>query len=252
LDQPQQGFGARVPASLGKASPAIVFDASLQPPASAAPAGGLRIGLIDHYRFSQECVIGALARLQPDDVVVPYSDVRDCIADGDQDLDLILFYSHDIGIFEAGALQTVGAIRRAFPMVRLIVLADAEDAQDPAVARRMLECGAHGFIPTRTTGIYSAVAALRKVNEGGIYIPPEQHRIGVPQTQLPQHRRLTAREISVLAHLKRGNANKIIAYELGMSENTVKIHVRNIIRKMDATNRTQAVYKARSLLHANA
>ena len=51
----------------------------------------------------------------------------------------------------------------------------------------------------------------------------------------------------MLAHLNRGRANKTIAYELGMSESTVKVHVRNIMRKMNATNRTQAVYKARKL-----
>jgi DNA-binding NarL/FixJ family response regulator len=48
--------------------------------------------------------------------------------------------------------------------------------------------------------------------------------------------------------LQQGKANKIIAYELGMSESTVKVHVRNIMRKMGATNRTQVAYKAQSLL----
>jgi DNA-binding NarL/FixJ family response regulator len=51
----------------------------------------------------------------------------------------------------------------------------------------------------------------------------------------------------VLAQLDRGKANKLIAFELGMSESTVKVHVRNIMRKLSATNRTQAVYKARKL-----
>jgi hypothetical protein len=53
--------------------------------------------------------------------------------------------------------------------------------------------------------------------------------------------------MAVLTLLQRGKANKIIAHELCMSENTVKIHVRNIMRKMNATNRTQAVDKARAL-----
>jgi DNA-binding NarL/FixJ family response regulator len=61
------------------------------------------------------------------------------------------------------------------------------------------------------------------------------------------HNCFTSRQMTVLFHLQRGNANKIIAHELGMSESTVKVHVRNIMRKMNATNRTQAVYKARQL-----
>ena len=59
---------------------------------------------------------------------------------------------------------------------------------------------------------------------------------------------LTSRQMVVLAHLQRGSANKIIAHELDMSESTVKVHVRNIMRKVGATNRTQAVYKAQKLL----
>jgi DNA-binding NarL/FixJ family response regulator len=50
--------------------------------------------------------------------------------------------------------------------------------------------------------------------------------------------------MTVLSHLRQGKANKIIAYELGMTESTVKVHIRNIMRKMGATNRTQAVYKS--------
>ncbi len=55
----------------------------------------------------------------------------------------------------------------------------------------------------------------------------------------------------VFRHLKQGKANKIIAHELGMSESTVKVHVRNIMRKMGATNRTQAAYKAQGLWEAS-
>ncbi len=53
--------------------------------------------------------------------------------------------------------------------------------------------------------------------------------------------------MAVLSHLQQGKANKIIAHELSMSESTVKVHVRNIMRKVGATNRTQAAYKARQM-----
>jgi DNA-binding NarL/FixJ family response regulator len=58
--------------------------------------------------------------------------------------------------------------------------------------------------------------------------------------------------MTVLSLLRLGKANKIIAYELGMSESTVKVHVRNIMRRMGATNRTQAVYKSQQLLAVQA
>ena len=58
---------------------------------------------------------------------------------------------------------------------------------------------------------------------------------------------LTPRQATVLSLLQQGKANKIIAYELGMSESTVKVHIRNIMRKIGATNRTQAIYKLQQL-----
>ena len=64
---------------------------------------------------------------------------------------------------------------------------------------------------------------------------------------MAQQLSLTTRQIAVLSHLQQGKANKIIAHELRMSESTVKVHVRNIMRKMGATNRTQAAYRATQL-----
>ncbi|WP_249676338.1 response regulator transcription factor [Acidocella sp. C78] len=52
----------------------------------------------------------------------------------------------------------------------------------------------------------------------------------------------------MFSYLRRGKANKIIAYELGVSESTVKVHIKNIMRKIGATNRTEAVYKAQTAL----
>ena len=59
----------------------------------------------------------------------------------------------------------------------------------------------------------------------------------------------TSRQAEVVEALRRGKANKIIAYELKMQESTVKVHVRNIMRKLKATNRTEVVYKLDELLH---
>ena len=57
----------------------------------------------------------------------------------------------------------------------------------------------------------------------------------------------TARQIEVVNALRRGKANKIIAYELNLRESTVKVHIRNIMKKMKATNRTEVAYKLNEL-----
>jgi DNA-binding NarL/FixJ family response regulator len=109
--------------------------------------------------------------------------------------------------------------------------------------------GAQGFIPTRTTGIPITFAAIRFITAGGVFAPLDLLLTKRPDrvVEAAQQSRLTPRQVAVLNHLQQGKANKIIAHELGMSESTVKVHVRNIMRKTGATNRTQAAYKAQKL-----
>jgi DNA-binding NarL/FixJ family response regulator len=66
----------------------------------------------------------------------------------------------------------------------------------------------------------------------------------------PDHPALTRRELSVVQAIQQGKSNKIIAYQLNMCESTVKVHVRNIMRKLGARNRTDVAIKAQSMLNA--
>jgi DNA-binding NarL/FixJ family response regulator len=217
-----------------------------------AGISGLTIGLIDCYQFSQECLIKAFESLHPRLSILPFLSVQACIARGRSDVDLIIYYSHASEGSEAAAMQNVAAIRQAFVDIPLIVLSDAEDAQQPKTIRSTLKSGAHGFIPTRTTGIPIALAAIRFVKAGGTFAPLDllltnRSERGSALPEAARQSRLTTRQMAVLSHLQQGKANKIIAHELGMSESTVKVHVRNIMRKMGATNRTQAAYKAQKI-----
>ncbi len=98
-------------------------------------------------------------------------------------------------------------------------------------------------------------AAIRFVTAGGVFAPvdlllaDEVKDAPVRDEAAPPAGLLTPRQMTVLTLLQQGKANKIIAYELGMSESTVKVHIRNIMRKMGATNRTQAIYKLQQLSH---
>ena len=216
----------------------------------------LTVGLVGCYRFSQECLIKALENLQPQLTIVPFATVADCIGERRTNLDLIIYYSHHSqanGASDAALPHHLSALGKAFPTIPLVVLSDADDAQRLKTFRDTLKSGAHGFIPTRTTGIPIVIAALRLIKAGGTFAPMDlmlANKADFERT-LPDTVRqnpLTSRQMVVLAHLQRGSANKIIAHELDMSESTVKVHVRNIMRKVGATNRTQAVYKAQKLL----
>jgi DNA-binding NarL/FixJ family response regulator len=214
------------------------------------PSGqALVIAVIDHYSFSQECLVRALKSLDPDDIIAPFTAAQDCIAACRRNLDLIIYYLHGSDVSGATTRAHLAAVHQAYPAVPLIVLSDADDSQEPGIRLGILKSGADDFIPTRTGGIFTTIGALRFKKQGGTLLP-DKSRARNEEPIVPcgkQHPRLTPRELTVLTHLQCGKANKIIAHELSMSENTVKIHVRNIMRKMGSSNRTQAVDKARTL-----
>lgn len=237
-----------------------------------ADPGSLCIGLIDRYRFSQDCLIGAFQGLHPRLDILPYSAPEDLIAQTTTSLDLVIYYWHAGEGPSASMMRNVMMLRQAFKAIPLVILSDADDAQYASMIRSVLESGARGFIPTRTTGIPITFAAIRFVKAGGTFAPldlllterPErawqdhawpdaewsdrrwQDQVAaIPDTN--RQSRLTSRQSTVLFHLQQGKANKIIAHELGMSESTVKVHIRNIMRKTGATNRTQAAYKAQKI-----
>lgn len=235
----------------GTALPNMVPARGIAQPAP-AEANTIRVGLIDCYLFTRDCLIRAFAAAQRDITVVPFRSVREFLASDPQDIDVILYYSHEEGPFEALSFREVITMREAFAGVPIVVLSDATTALESRTIKNALKMGVRGFIPTRTIEMPAVSAAIRFVKAGGTFAPVELLLAGgseraTVRSEAPPAGRLTSRQMTVLSHLRQGKANKIIAYELGMSESTVKVHIRNIMRKMGATNRTQAVYKSQQL-----
>jgi DNA-binding NarL/FixJ family response regulator len=227
-------------------------DAFLGRTPGAIGSGTAKIGLIDGHQLSLEYLRTAFKSVVPDLSVCPFASVQDFLARPAEDFDLIIYFWHANDASAMGAIRAASAACRASADIPLIVLSDAEETQHPKTVRLILQNGARGFIPTRTMGIHMALAAIRLVGAGGTFAPQELLPSGTSDRApaLPdaaRKHRLTARQMAVLSHLHQGKANKIIAHELTMSESTVKVHVRNIMRKVGATNRTQAVYKAQTL-----
>jgi DNA-binding NarL/FixJ family response regulator len=133
------------------------------------------------------------------------------------------------------------------------VLSDRDDVDD---VNRALAHGVRGYIPTSVEcGV--AVAALRLISAGGTFVPAGALRStaakldGQPEGERQRRsdgRDLTPRELSVIDLLREGKPNKLIAARLDMQESTVKVHVRNILKKLNATNRTHAAFVANRLL----
>lgn len=212
----------------------------------------VRIGLIDDHCFSRDCVIRAFNAVDEELVIVPFSAIPDRVRAMPDDLDVVLFYSHDDGLFEVLTIPQLASLRQVFGNVPILVLSDARSALLPESICNALQVGAQGFIPTLTTELLVALAAIRFVKDGGIFAPLDLLLANGPDNSIlrcgtSMAAPLTSCQMTVLSHLRQGKSNKTIARELGMTESTVKAHVRSIMRKMGATNRTQAVYMTQQL-----
>jgi DNA-binding NarL/FixJ family response regulator len=127
----------------------------------------------------------------------------------------------------------------------VIALASTNDVD---LARAALNCGAKGFIPV-SMGFEIAIEVMRFVLAGGTYVPPDALLAPGPvnlttPTTLARLNILTGRELTVVRAIQQGKPNKVIAYELNMCLSTVKVHVRNIMRKLGAKNRTDVAMVA--------
>jgi len=135
--------------------------------------------------------------------------------------------------------------------VPVVVMSDADD---PELVMTVMDKGANGFMPADIS-LEVAAHALRLVAAGGQYFPAgsllaARKLMAERQSSSPGPKGMfTRRQVAVIDALRRGKANKIIAYELNMCESTVKVHVRNIMKKLNAKNRTEVAYLASGLMH---
>ena len=128
----------------------------------------------------------------------------------------------------------IATLRRNFPDARIIVLTTySGDTQ----ATRAFEAGAFGYL-LKNMLRKELVETIRSVHRGRKRIPPE---IAVEMAEHHMDDVLTNREIEVLKQVAEGNANKLIAVRLKISEETVKAHMKNILSKLNANDRTHAV-----------
>jgi DNA-binding NarL/FixJ family response regulator len=134
--------------------------------------------------------------------------------------------------------------------VPVIVVAESDT---PAEILAALESGARGYIPT-SVKVRVAAEAIGLARAGGIFVPANavlalrEMIHASTNTPRPLTGLFTTREAAVVEALRKGKANKIIAYELNLCESTVKVHIRNIMKKLKATNRTEVAYKLREVV----
>ena len=159
----------------------------------------------------------------------------------DADVDLILL---DLTMPGISGFSGLIYLRAQYPAIPVVIVSASDDG---ATIRRSLDFGASGFIPKRF-GVETLRDAILKVMEGDIFVPPDTDLTAVadPETSRLRDRlmTLTPQQVRVLMMLSEGLLNKQIAYELGVSEATIKAHVSAILQKLGVESRTQAVIAA--------
>ena len=237
--------------------PGLGQDTDQRPYVGVGTTADRSIALIEARPFVRECIRLSMqsALSLP---VVTYSTASEL--EGNTSAKLVVLSLTDASQEAcAGALLVLA---EHVPGVPIIVLASTNDVD---LARTAISHGAKGYIPC-TMGFEIALEAMRFVLVGGSYAPfdcllvtPAQGPASEPPRDQPSPPSseiseplcdLTARERKVVQAIQRGKPNKIIAYELNMCESTVKVHVRNVMKKWKAKNRTDVAIRAQTALGA--
>ena len=206
-----------------------------------------RLVIIEKRPLLRECLEQGLAH-QAAGGLVSYASADQCIASieaaGLTVSDMLVVYSVGAQFIDAAASAKIARILGCGPGVRLVVLSERDEA---AQATAALEQGASGYIPM-TMSLKVVAEAIRLVQAGGMYVPassliaasrPHEAKMAAMGGGVSG---LTSRQLAVLEAVRRGKANKVIAYELNMCESTVKVHLRNIMKKLRVRNRTEAAF----------
>jgi DNA-binding NarL/FixJ family response regulator len=195
-------------------------------------AGSIRILTVDDHPMLREGIAAVLASEQDMILVAEASNGREGIEQfRTHHPDITLM---DVQMPEVNGIDAIVKIREEFPDARIIVLTTyTGDAQ----AARAFKAGACGYL-LKSMVRKELIDTIRTVHAGKKRIPPE---IAIEMAQHHSDDALTLREIEVLREVAAGNANKMVAQLLNISEETVKAHMRSILSKLGANDRTHAV-----------
>ena len=210
--------------------------------------------VIDRRRLERECFAKVARSTRRRVAITAYELVSDWQSATGSRLPAALLLN--VGSRKPASPAVMDEIREAVGMaagIPVVVLADSEAASDILAS---VEAGARGYVPA-SVGVDAIVEAALLTSTGGSFLPasavaalrsaigrePARHA-AVPEGVSGQ---FTTRQAAVADALRRGKANKIIAYELNMCESTVKVHIRTIMKKLRASNRTQAAFRLNTM-----
>jgi DNA-binding NarL/FixJ family response regulator len=202
--------------------------------------------IVNSRPLERECLAQALKGHQLGLNVLDYGSVEEWrpVQDQHPPLAAVLYNLGSRKVTETDETNKIVKLTAQLGKVPVVILADSDDLTQVLKA---LEIGARGYIAT-SVDIGICAEAIKLAVVGGVFIPASsalavKHLIQTSDNFRELSDMFTQRQSQVVNALRKGKANKIIAYELELRESTVKVHIRNIMKKLNATNRTEVVYK---------
>lgn len=208
----------------------------------------MKVLIADDHALFRDGLSVHLEQIDPEAVIFQAGNFSQAlkIADDEKKLDLVIL---DLDMPDMNWEEAIRDIKEKSNNARFVIMSASEDCRN---IRKSMEYGVCGYIPKRSeTKVITG--ALKLILDGGTYLPPSILENGCAA---PSHahisesngaKKLTNRQSQVLELVAQGMSNKQIAYEMGVSEATVKLHINALLRAVGATNRTQAVIIAQKM-----
>lgn len=205
----------------------------------------MKILIADDHALFRDGLALRLEEIAPEAVILQASSYSQVfkILNTEPAVDVLVL---DVEMQDMPWLESLKKIHTLAPKTKIIVVSASEDSR---TIRTILATGVKGYIPKRSE-IKVFNNALKLIIEGGSYVPPnllENTPLNALSGRNIGIKTLTTRQSQVLDLIAQGKSNKQIAYDMGVSESTVKLHINALLRSLHVSNRTQAVITAQKI-----
>lgn len=205
----------------------------------------MKVLIADDHALFRDGLSMHLEQIDPQTVIFQAGSFSQAlkIVNDEKKLDLVIV---DLDMPDMAWEEGIEELKKKSNGARFVVISAAEDGKS---IRKTMENGISGYIPKRSDPKIMT-GALKLILDGGTYLPPSIlascSSVNSGEAK-PRGKMLTNRQSQVLDLVAQGLSNKQIAYEMGVSEATVKLHINALLRSIGATNRTQAVIMAQKM-----
>jgi DNA-binding NarL/FixJ family response regulator len=206
----------------------------------------MKVLITDEQSLFRDGLSLRLKEIKEDIIILQSSNLVEMqrILSHETDTDIVIL---DIDLAELNSIEIINKIKTIAPNTKIIAISSSEDIRN---IKKILSSGVKGYIPKKSDSNI-LTGALKLILDGGTYIPPVMLNNNIDYSSLNSQcslkKNLTNRQSQVLNLIAQGKSNKQIAYDMGVSEATVKLHINALLRSLKVNNRTQAVITAQKL-----